>query len=136
MVCRLRKVSQAPQQDHSDSASGWIIDSDSEDETFRQRAEHKSGAAGLQSTLIRSVPGGKVRRVSQLPGDLFLELKLYNVADIKTIAAKDRWEKALVNLKIQVDSNSPEVSIINKALKLCREHFIEEGVFCRDFIFK
>jgi hypothetical protein len=73
-----------------------------------------------------------VRRTSQLSGDLFLELKLYNVNDIKSVPPKDRWEKALVNLKIQLDSNSPGVFNINKALKLCNEHFTEEGVFYRD----
>ncbi|XP_073950571.1 uncharacterized protein isoform X2 [Choristoneura fumiferana] len=125
---RSRKLTQASKDDPSNGSSGWVICSDSEDESFC--AEQKSV---LQSTLIRQVPGGKVRRTSQLSGDLFVELKLYNVADIKSIDPKDRWEKALVNLKIQIDSNSPVVSNINETLKLCREYFIKDGVFYRDF---
>jgi hypothetical protein len=111
----------------SNASSGWALDDDSDNDFCAEKH-----GAGLRSVLRRKVPGGSVYRYGQLSGDLYLDLKLYNVADIASIASKGRWEKALVNLKIQVDSNSPEVSHIKNVLKICKEHFTEEGTFYRE----
>lgn len=110
----------------SSGSSGFALDSDSD---FFCAEKH---SAGPRSVLTRQVPGGKVCRYGQLSGELFVDLKLYNVADIASITSKDRWEKALVCLKIQVDPNSPEVSYIKKVLKICKEHFTDEGTFYRE----
>lgn len=125
MVYRSKDSSLLDQQSYV--SSGWALDDDSEDNFCIEKH-----SAGLWSLLKRQVPGGKVCRYGQLSGDLYIDLKLYNVADIASIALKDRWEKALINLKIQVDSNSPEVSHIKQVLKICKEHFTEEGKFYRE----
>lgn len=122
MVYRSQDLSLPDQQ--SNVSSGWAFDNESDDNFCAEKQ-----AAGLRSVLQRRVPGGKVCRYGQLSGDLFVDLKLYNVADISSIAPINRWEKALVSLKIQVDSNSPEVSYIKNALKICKKHFTEEGTF-------
>jgi hypothetical protein len=82
--------------------------------------------------LTRRVPGGYVRRTASLPGDLFIDLKLYNAVDIESVPSQDRWEKALVSFKYRVDSNSNVVNGINKILKLCKDDFTEEGTFFPD----
>lgn len=73
-----------------------------------------------------------MRRTASLTGDLFIELKLYNVTDIQSVPSLARWEKALVNFKCRVDSNSDIVDGINKILKLCKDDFTEEGTFIPD----
>lgn len=111
-------------------ASAWsVLTSDSEEEGAIRRA---ANSTPLTSVLTRRVPDGVVRRLQNLRGDHFIELKLYKVEDINKVAPLDRWEKAIVNLKLQIDGNAAEVTLINKFLKLCKERFTAEGTFYSD----
>lgn len=113
-----------------ESKPGWFSNwGDEEDVEAQRRA---STANALTSVLTRRVPGGYVRRAASLPGDLFIELKLFNVDDIQNVSSQTRWEKALINFKYRVDSNSAVVDGINKILKLCKEDFTEEATFFPD----
>lgn len=131
---RPKKLSQEPKKKASRQnpvkppviASGWKLDYDSD---LDVKSQQRNPQGPLTSVLTRRVPDGKVRRSALLSGDLFIELKVYNVDDIKTIAPLDRWEKALVNLKLQVDSDSHEIKEITKLLKKCKERFVGDAVF-------
>lgn len=112
-----------------ESNPGWISNWGDEDVAALHRASSENS---LTSVLIRRVPGGFVRRTAALTGDLFIDLKLYNVGDIQSVPPKDRWEKALVNFKYRVESNSVIVDGINKILRRCKDDFTEEGTFFPD----
>lgn len=130
--CNFRKRGTAKNQSVSKPksiAKNTRIWESTEDVKGQRRAESNKE---LSSVLTRRVPGGRVRRIASLTGDMFLELKLYNVDDIKNVSALDRWEKALISLKFQVDSDSPILDNVNKVLKRCKEEFSAEGTFYAD----
>ncbi|XP_047983972.1 uncharacterized protein LOC125224598 [Leguminivora glycinivorella] len=113
-----------------DCKPGWFSNWGDEGHVEAQR--RASAANSLSSVLIRRVPGGYVRRTASLTGDLFIDLKLYNVVDIQNVPSEARWEKALVNFKYRVDSVSDIVDRINKILKRCKDDFTDEGTFFPD----
>ncbi|XP_047986365.1 uncharacterized protein LOC125226425 [Leguminivora glycinivorella] len=113
-----------------DCKPGWFSNWGDEGHVEAQR--RASAANSLSSVLIRRVPGGYVRRTASLTGDLFIDLKLYNVVDIQNVPSEARWEKALVNFKYRVDSVSDIVDGINKILKRCKDDFTDEGTFFPD----
>lgn len=91
-----------------------------------------SARTQLTSALTRRVADGVLRRTAQLPGDLFVELRLYNTNDIRGLDPKVRWEKALVALKYQLSADSQEVVQLHKFLKNCKDKFTDEGTFYAD----
>lgn len=108
-------------------SGGWHLDSDSDDEAAaRPRATEDNR---LQSVLSRRVADGVLRRAAYLEGNVFIEIKIYNVADIVGVDPKDRWEKAVLNLKYQGDSDAPEQASLKEVVKLCRKQFLDEGKF-------
>ncbi|XP_047984046.1 uncharacterized protein LOC125224661 [Leguminivora glycinivorella] len=113
-----------------DCKPGWFSNWGDEGHVEAQR--RASAANSLSSVLIRRVPGGYVRRTASLTGDLFIDLKLYNVVDIQNVPSEARWEKALVNFKYRVDSVSDIVDGINKILNRCKDDFTDEGTFFPD----
>lgn len=104
-------------------SSGWEL-SDSEDE-----ATPPKKAPLLQSALTRRVAGGVLRRCANLEGDVFVEVKIYNTNEILNVPPANRWEKAVVSLKYQGESDSPELAPLKTVLKLCRNRFTQEGTF-------
>lgn len=108
-------------------APGWQFDSESEDEV--QARQRSSKPKLLQSVLTRRVADGSVRRTEQRDGDVFIDLKIYNVRDILSLDPKDRWEQAVVSLKYQADFDAPELAQLKDVVKKCKENFTEEGKF-------
>lgn len=119
-----RKVQQSAAAKKTEES--WrAFDSESEDETICKEAQ-------LKSSYSKRVADGVVRRSIQLEGDLYLDLKLYQVADIKKIDPRKRYEKAVLALKFQADFDSPELGVLRQLLKSCKRSFTEEGVFFAD----
>lgn len=73
-----------------------------------------------------------MRRSGYLPGELYLDLKIYQVADIKNVHPLKRWEKAVLALKLQGDHESPEFAALRQLLKRSKLKFPEEGMFFND----
>lgn len=107
---------------------GWrMIDSDSEDE---QTCRTRVGV--LRSSYSKRVADGVVRRSAQLSGDLYIDLRVYQVDDIKSVDLKKRYEKAALHLNYQTEHDAPEVDILTKFLKRCKTQFREDGWFFAD----
>ncbi|XP_049871199.1 uncharacterized protein LOC126370404 [Pectinophora gossypiella] len=104
-----------------------VIDSESEDEEVIKRSKN-----ALQSSYSKRVADGTVRRTAKLNGDLFVELKLYQVADIRHVDVRKRYEKAVLSLKYQADHNAPELQLLQQFLKKCKPKFGTEGYFFAD----
>ncbi|XP_063830909.1 uncharacterized protein LOC135080155 [Ostrinia nubilalis] len=108
-------------------ADGWELELDDEEDVEASRARAAPGR--LQSVLTRRVADGNLRSTASLPGDLFVELRLYNAKDIRSVAPKDRWEKSVLALKYQTDSDAEEVNLLRQFIKRARAEFVEEGTF-------
>lgn len=108
--------------------TGWELDSESDDDN----ATKKHAPPALLSALTRRVVDGVVRRTTNLNGDVFVDLKIYNTRDIVNVEPKDRWERALVSLKYQGEADSPELAHLKKVVKLCKGKFKNEGIFFAD----
>ncbi|XP_048484076.1 uncharacterized protein LOC105385363 isoform X2 [Plutella xylostella] len=85
--------------------------------------------AALQSVLWRRVAGGLIKRAEELAGNLFVEVRVYNRDEIAHLDARDRYWKALVNLRYQVDESEPELQALFKFLKSAKAKFTHEGTF-------
>lgn len=116
----------------SSNASEWLFDSDSDSEVSRR--PHTS--AKTTSILTRRVPGGVTRRTAQLDGDLLVELRLYNEKEVQNLSGLDRCERAIVWVRLQGESQSPEFHALKKFIKLTKTKFTEEGTFYKDKIKK
>lgn len=108
------------------TATGWSLDLDSDDERRPSSRSH------LVSSLTRRVADGVLRRTIDLKGDSYVELKVYNIKDIEGVDPKNRWERAVVALKYQGDSDSPEFEALKKVVQLCKTKFTAEGTFFAD----
>ncbi|CAG9101003.1 unnamed protein product [Plutella xylostella] len=82
--------------------------------------------AALQSVLWRRVAGGLIKRAEELAGNLFVEVRVYNRDEIAHLDARDRYWKALVNLRYQVDESEPELQALFKFLKSAKAKFTHE----------
>lgn len=107
------------------SPSTWQFDSDSDDEAVVRQAPDQR----LQSVLTRRVADGVVRRTANLDGDIFVDIKIYQVPDILNIDPKDRWEHAILSLKYQGQSDAIELAPLKDVIKRCRGQFKTEGKF-------
>ncbi|XP_049874674.1 uncharacterized protein LOC126382162 isoform X1 [Pectinophora gossypiella] len=108
--------------------SGWCLESDSDDDVAR----YKNATEQIKSAFTKRVADGVVRRTADLTGDLFVELRLYNIKDIRKVQPKDRWEKATLSLKYQADNDAPELVPLREFVRCCKKQFTEEGVFFAD----
>lgn len=84
----------------------------------------------LKSVLWRRVAGGLVKRSEDLEGNLFVELRVYNKEDIINVDARQRYWKAAVNLRYQVNDSEPELETLYKFIHSAKAKFINEGTFC------
>lgn len=89
----------------------------------------KAKSRSLPSVLWRRVAGGLLKRTEDLDGDLFVEVRVYKKADIEHLEPRERYWKATVNLRYQVDEGEPEVEQLFKFLKLAKAKFVHEGSF-------
>lgn len=86
----------------------------------------------LKSVLWRRVAGGLIKRSEDLEGNLFVELRVYNKTDILNVKAHQRYWKAAVNLRYQVDDSAPELDALHTFIKLAKAKFTHEGTFQLD----
>lgn len=116
----------APRQ-HKAKRSSWrVFDSDSEEEGTARPPQQ------LRSSYSKRVADGVVRRTAQLEGGLFLDLKLYQVDDIKNVHPLKRHEKAVLALKFRGEPDSPELAALQQLLQRCKAKFVEDGYFYGD----
>lgn len=101
-----------------------------DDEDAAVIAEAKNNA--LKSVLWRRVANGLLKRSEDLEGNLFVELRVYNKADIIDVDPRQRYWKAAVNLRYQVDESEPELQALQKFIKLAKTKFTHEGTFCME----
>ncbi|XP_063837195.1 uncharacterized protein LOC135086390 [Ostrinia nubilalis] len=121
-----RKSAESSSGDKRTRASGWKLDLDDDADVESSRARSQPGR--LQSVLTRRVADGVLRRTASLPGDLFVELRLYNADEIRAVQPKDRWEKAVLSLKYQSSSNAEHLDLLRQFVTRAREAFEEDGM--------
>lgn len=78
------------------------------------------------------MPDGVLRRTARLSGSLLVEIRLYDAEQVRGLEGLERCEKALVWLKLQGDSNTPEFVGIKKVINQAKARFTEEGTFYAD----
>ncbi|XP_063835974.1 uncharacterized protein LOC135085149 [Ostrinia nubilalis] len=98
-----RKSAESSSGDKRTRTSGWKLDLDDDADVESSRARSQPGR--LQSVLTRRVADGVLRRTASLPGDLFVELRLYNADEIRAVQPKDGWEKANLLLELMTLTN-------------------------------
>lgn len=88
----------------------------------------------LSSSLTNKVANGAVRRVADIEGDYFVELRVYHSRDA-TVRNEDRWKKALLALKLQIDGDSVEWQHLQQFTKAAKRKFRDaEAKFYSDKI--
>lgn len=84
----------------------------------------------LTSSLLNKVATGAVRRVAELCGDYYIELRVYPTRDVVAVKSEERWKKALLTLKAQVNTDSPEWNDLQKFIRSAKEMFSDsEPIF-------
>lgn len=86
----------------------------------------------LNSVLWRRVAGGAVRRTEELEGDLFVEVRVYDTKEITGVDPRQRYWKAAVNLRAQIDSEGKDYDLLSTFLKAVNKKFSHEGAFFSD----
>lgn len=78
------------------------------------------------------MPGGVTRRTTQLDGDLLAEVRLYNAEEVRNLTGFERCEKAVIWVRLQGETDSPEFNLLKEFTKIAKTKFTEEGVFYSD----
>lgn len=87
----------------------------------------KSGESDLlESSIVNRIPNGVTKRARSLDGNFFVELKVYHTADIRGELRQDRWKKAVLAVKAQIDDDTDEWQSLQKFIKKLKILF--EGV--------
>lgn len=105
-------------------AQSWLY-SDDEDDYVQVRSKKEQPSC----VFSRRVAGGSVRRRANLSGDLLAELRIYNPEEVRNLEGYERCDKAVIWLRYQGDSSSPELVTLKKFVKLAKTKFTEEGTF-------
>lgn len=82
------------------------------------------------------VANGKLRRTAPyIEGDFYVEVKVYNKTDAASTTPLERWKKALVALKVQINKDTPQWDALQTFMR--RVHVVfqdSEPVFYSDNI--
>ncbi|KAI8426935.1 hypothetical protein MSG28_014605 [Choristoneura fumiferana] len=84
---------------------------------FPEEAHKPDGMGPLESSITSRVPNGTTKRACTLNGDYFLELRVYNTADISGVLIQKRWKKAFVTLRAQIVDESDEWEALQTFIK-------------------
>ncbi|XP_047984078.1 uncharacterized protein LOC125240784 isoform X1 [Leguminivora glycinivorella] len=82
----------------------------------------------LRSSITQRVADGLTRRAADLEGEFFLELRVYNTADIRSELAEHKWKKALLAVKAQINNDTPQWEYLQKLTKHLRTLFDDAEV--------
>lgn len=76
-----------------------------------------------------------MRRTADVTGDFYVEVKVYNKAEVASTLREDRWKKASVALKVQLNRNTPQWDGLQVFMRRTHELFDNsEPVFYSDNI--
>lgn len=112
----------------NESAKASLLESDTEDENEARRAVSRNRGR-LTSSFERRVADGILKRTTTLPGSVFVELRVYNTADIIGLDIKERWKKSTLMLKHQTSHDAPETELLKKYVNCVKAQFEGEGKF-------
>lgn len=82
----------------------------------------------LGSSITQRVADGITRRAVNLEGAFYLELRVYNTDDIRSELKEDRWKKALLAVKAQIDTDTPQWEYLQKLSKHLKTLFDDADV--------
>lgn len=68
------------------------------------------------SVLYNRVANGQTRRTAQIDGSFYIELKVYNSADVNE-GGDDLWKKTLLWLKVRTDDDTPQWDRLQKFVR-------------------
>lgn len=91
--------------------------SEDEENAAIENSQHRRGGQKLDSSLTSKVANGVVRRVNQLNGAYYTEVRVYNTRDASKTPPEERYKKALVTLKVQLNPNTSEWRDLQKFMK-------------------
>ncbi|KAI8428758.1 hypothetical protein MSG28_007439 [Choristoneura fumiferana] len=96
-----------------------------EDESL---AKNYSAQDQLGSSITQRVADGITRRAVDLEGAFFLELRVYNTDDIRSELKEEKWKKALLAVKAQIDTDTPQWEYLQKLSKHLKTLFDDADV--------
>lgn len=82
----------------------------------------------LGSSITNRVANGVTKRACSLNGAYFVEMRVYATDDIRSELPTERWKKALLSLKAQIDVETPEWESLQKCIKNLKALFEEVDV--------
>jgi hypothetical protein len=91
-------------------------------------AQNYSEPDQLGSSITQRVADGMTRRAVDLEGAFFLELRVYNTDDIRSELAVEKWKKALLAVKAQIDTDSLQWEYLQKLTKHLKTLFDDADV--------
>lgn len=72
---------------------------------------------------MNRVATGNQRRVTDLTGEYYIDLKVYNTSDAVGSKPEERWKKALIRLKFLTNDGSPQWEYVDKLVRSAHELF-------------
>ncbi|KAI5643608.1 hypothetical protein NE865_04410 [Phthorimaea operculella] len=95
-----------------------------------ENAVATDGPRNELSSFITKVSQGHTRRATALPGDFFVELKVYKAEDLRNVPADQRYKKALVAMKLYCKEGTKEWDSLQEYIGTSSKVFEEcESVF-------
>lgn len=90
-----------------------------DDESFALENSHRRSvtAQKLGSSLTTKVANGVVRRAADFQGAYYVEVRVYSTSDALKSPPEQRYKKALVTLKAQLNTESREWRDLQKFMK-------------------
>ncbi|XP_063369034.1 uncharacterized protein LOC134657418 [Cydia amplana] len=82
-----------------------------------------SSASLLDSSIVQRVANGLTKRTLELDGAFFVELRVYKTDDVRRELPENRWKKALLSIKTQLDSDTPPWESLIKFTKHIKSLF-------------
>lgn len=87
--------------------------------------DRKSSAT---SVLYNRVANGQTRRTAHLDGSFYIELKVFNSADVDA-GGDDLWKKSLLWLKLRTNDDTPHWDRVQKFVRQASSLFESEATF-------
>lgn len=101
------------------------MESDIEEEVAKQQTSRYTKR--LDSTLSSRVASGQVLRRAALRGEYYVEVRVYTTKEAQAAKPEERYKKALVTLKAQLDPEHPEFELLQNFLRNAKNNLFQDA---------
>lgn len=116
---KINPITQAPRS----STAHDLFGTDSDDDE-PEGAVKKNGNKAILSYLTKKVANGYNRQVkANAVGSHYVELKVYNCADIENVLPVNRWRHAVLTYKCRMNPDSEPFKDLNKLVASAKKDF-------------